>query len=408
MLQAPTSRCVHALIISLLVFALAVPATADAYTIERVGGISTSEDAALAEAAPQVDIPAGMLRTTDGRTLWERDPEAERAMASITKVMTALVVLENADPDEVVTISTNAAAVKESGVDLVAGQSYTVQQLLEAMLVPSANDAAYALAEHVAGSEDAFVQMMNAKAVDLGLDETAFTNPHGLDEPGHHTSAEDIATLTSVAMADARFVAIVATPAITINGKLWESSNKLLGSYDGANGVKTGWTDDAGYSLVASAQRAQIGLVAVVLGASSENERFVEARRLLDWGFQHYAVTEVATAETTAGLVPVTDYLDTTVAAVVAESAAVPVFDLDGTVTTSVDLVSEVNAPIEAGQRLGTLSVVQGGRLLAQVPLVAAQPVAEPEGWDAVEIWFTRVWRTVFGGQIQAAAVALM
>lgn len=406
------SRRLHALIIAFLAVALSFPVPITGYSLERVGGVSVSENAALAQSAPAVSIPSGILRTTDGRTLWERNATDERAMASITKIMTALVVLDKADPSEKVTISPAAASVKESGVDLVAGETYTVQQLLEAMLVPSANDAAWALSEHVAGNEAAFVAMMNQKAADLGLEHTAFTNPHGLDEPGHHTTAEDIADLTAVAMADSRFASIVQMPAITMTvggvQKRFESSNKLLTTYDGANGVKTGWTNAAGYCVVVSAKRGDIGLVAVVLGAGSEDARFAQARALLDWGFQHYALTQVASAETTAGLVPVTDYLDQRVAAVVADNESVPVFDLDGSVTTSVDLIGEVDAPVAEGQRLGTLSVVQGGRLLAQVPIVAAKKVAEPKGWDAVEIWFTRLWRTVFGGQLQAKPVSVM
>jgi len=246
----------------------------------------------------------------------------------------------------------------------VVGQKLTVGELLEAMLVRSANDAAYALAEHVAGSVEEFVTLMNEKAAGLGLAHTSFANPHGLDAPEHYTSAEDLATLASIAMADQRFADIVSQPSVTVLGadglKRYDNSNKLLGSYEGADGVKTGWTNKAGYCVVASATRGEVGLIAVVLGTDDENERFSEARTLLDWGFEHYAVTRVATAETTAALVPVSDYLDRTVTAVVAEDAAVPVFDLEGDVSSSVDFVGDVDAPVTRGQRLGTLTVVRG------------------------------------------------
>lgn len=413
MLRTPlTQRMLRPLIIALLSVAVAVSSPLTAVAVETIGGVAIADDPARAAAAPAVPMPAGVLRTTDGRTLWEREPHEQRAMASITKIMTALVVLDEADPTETVVVSPAAAAVKESGVDLVAGERFTVQQLLEATLVPSANDAAFALAEHVAGSEAAFVELMNKKAAELGLGETHYSNPHGLDEPGHYTCAGDIATLTTVAMADPRFSAIVSKPSIswTSGGvtKVHESSNKLLGAYDGMLGGKTGWTNDAGYSVVLTARRGEIGLVAVVLGGTSENDRFVQARSLFDWGFTHYAMTEVASEDTTAGLVPVTDYLDRTVAATVASDAVVPVFDLDGEVTSRLDLVSEIDAPVEAGDRLGTLTVVQGTRLLAQVPVVAAEDVAEPDAMDAIGIWFTRVWRTMFGGELQAAPVRVM
>ncbi len=357
-------------------------------------------------------MPAGALRTGDGRTLWDRGADAERAMASTTKIMTALVVLDRTELTERVTVTGGAAGVGEAEAGLVAGESYTVQQLLEAMLVRSGNDAAFALAEHVAGDENAFVALMNEKAVELGLSHTAFTNPHGLDEDGHHTSAADLATLTTVAMADPRFAAIVNMPrvSVTAGGRTttFDNSNKLLGTYEGATGVKTGWTSDAGYCLVASAQRGSISFIAVVLGTSSEDARFEQARTLLDWGFAHYAETQVASKETTAALVPVTDYLDRTVTAKVAEDAVVPVFDLDGEVVSRVDMIREVEAPVVAGQRLGTLTVVQGERLLAQVPIVAAGDVPAPDAWDAAGIWFTRLWRRVFGGDLQASAVPVL
>lgn len=381
-------------------------------SLESVGGVSIAEDSALAAEAPDVRMPAGILRTDDGRTLWEREPHQQRAMASITKAMTALVVLDEAELTETVTIGARAAAVSESGVDLVAGERFTVEQLLEAMLIPSANDAASALAEHVAGGEAEFVALMNEKAAALGLAHTVFTNPHGLDEPGHYTCAGDIATLMSVAMADPRFAAIVAKPGITWRSggvsKVHENSNKMLGEYGGMLGGKTGWTNRAGYSVVLSARRQEIGLSVVVLGGTSEDDRFVQARKLLDWGFSHYKMTRIASAETTAGLVPVTDYLDLTVPARVAEDAAVPVFDLDGDVSARLDLVSEVDAPVVAGDRLGTLTVVQGTRLLAQVPVVAAADVPRPGLWDTVGVWFARAWRTMFGGKLQADPVRVM
>lgn len=406
------SRRVHALVLATLLLAFAHPAVGEAASVERVGGVSVAEDPTLAEAAPSVSMPAGVLRTSDGRTLWERDPDAERAMASTTKIMTALVVLDRADLTDTVTVSPLGAAVGEATADLVPGQTLTVQQLLEAMLVRSGNDAAFVLAEYVGGDIESFVALMNAKAVELGLSHTSFANPHGLDAEEHHTSAADLATLSVVAMADPRFASIASMPSVSLStgGRTtaYGSSNKLLGTYEGATGVKTGWTSDAGYCLVASAKRGDIGFLAVVLGGKSEDDRFVQARELLDWGYTHYTMTPVATAETTAGLIPVTDYLDRTVAAVVAADAVVPVFDLDGEVVTRLDMLSEVDAPVAEGQRLGTLTVVQGSRLLAQVPVVAAADVPRPDGWDTIGIWFTRLWRTVFGGQQQAAAVPVM
>jgi len=404
-------HAVRALVTTALAAMLAL-GPASAYADESIGGLPVDGSSELSEAAPRVQMPSGILRTMDGRTLWERDADTERAMASTTKIMTALVVLDHAEPSERVTVSASAAGVGEAEVDLVAGQTLTVGELLEAMLVRSANDAAFALAEHVAGSVDGFVGLMNKKASELGLVHTSFANPHGLDAPNHYTTAADLATLGTIAMADPRFAEVVGKSDVMVPGaggmKRYESSNKLLGSYEGATGIKTGWTGKAGYCLVASALRDDVGFVAVVLGTDSEDARFDDARDLLDWGFQHYSMVPVATAETTAALVPVADYLDRTVTAKVGDTAVVPVFDLDGDITSRVDMVPEVGAPVAAGQRLGTLSVVQGQRLLAQVPIVAASAVPEPDTWEGVTIWFTRAWRSVFGGSMQATAVPLM
>lgn len=408
--------CAQRALVSLsLAIALLVAPSAWASSAEtdRIGGLSVAGDPALASVTPEVSIPAGVLWTGDGRPLWERDADARRAMASTTKLMTALVVLDSADLEEVVTVSRRAASVGEAGVELVAGQKMTVREMLEATLVRSGNDAAFALAEHVAGSVEAFVQRMNDKAAELGLDDTAFDNPHGLDAVGHYTSASDLATLATVVMADERFAAMVTQPSVSVRGtggsvKVYENSNKLLDSYAGATGVKTGWTSKAGYCVVASAEREEVGLIAVVLGAASEDDRFDQARTLLDWGFDHYALTPVSSAEETAALVSVTDYLDRTVAARVAQTVSVPVFDLDGEVTSRIDVIEEVVAPVVAGQRLGTLTVVQGDRLLAQVALVAAADVPAPDLWESIGIWFTRLWRTLFGGERVAEPVFVM
>ncbi len=380
---------------------------------DLVGGVRLADDPSRASVSPQVRMPAGVLWTLDGRALWERRPYERRSMASTTKIMTALVALEAGGLDEQVSVSAAAARVGEAGIGLSGGQTVTVRELIEGTLIKSGNDAATALAEHVAGSTEAFVIRMNQRAAELGLTHTAYTNPHGLDEPGHHTCAADLATLASVAMADPVFAEMVARPEMVVrrpNGTtgVFENSNKLIGTYPGATGVKTGWTSKAGYCLVASAERDGVAFVAVVLGGVSEDDRFAQAATLLDWGFAHYRNTPLASADETAALVPVSDYLDRTVAAIVAEDAVAPVFDIDGDVTRNLDLVADVAAPVERGQRLGTLTIRQGDRLLAQVPVVAASAIERPGALERITIWFTRLWRSIAGGQQIAAPAALM
>lgn len=380
---------------------------------DTLGETPVSSSKTLGAIAPDVTLPAGILETADGELLWARVQDEERSMASTTKIMTAIVVMDSGvQLDERVTVPPEAAKVGEAGVGLVPGQGLTVRQLLEAMLVHSGNDAAITLAVHVSGSLDAFVEAMNAKAIELDLRNSTFTNPHGLDEAGHHTSAADLATMARYAMRNQVFRDIVRMKEVRIpagsSTRRFDASNLLLGTYTGATGIKTGWTSDAGYCLVASAERGGIELYTVVLGTKTENARFVQAKRLLDWGFAHYAVRQVTSAEQTASIVAVTDYLDRTVPALVAETTSTAVYDIRGPVTVQADVIGEVAAPVVKGQRLGTLTVKQGGRLLAQVPIVAAQAVPVPTFWEGVQIGATRFWRQLFGGALKAVPVTVM
>ncbi len=370
--------------------------------VDSIGGVPLPEASALATAAaPDLKMAAGMLMASDGRELWSRDADAQRAMASTTKIMTAVVVLENADLAQVVTVSSAAATVGESAADLRAGETMTVATMLEALLVKSGNDAAIALAEHVAGSEAEFVAMMNAKAAELGMSNTNYANSHGLDQIGHHTSARDLATISRYAMAQPEFrrcVGLLSTVVESSRGThTLYNSNELLLNFDGANGIKTGWTNDAGYCLAASAERDGVELTAVVLGAASEQERFDQAAALLDWGFAHYSVRTLASAEETVGTIPVSDYLDVDVVAVLPDGVTAPVFDLDGEIERIVTLEPELDAPVTVDQRVGTLTIKQGDRLVAQAPVVAASNVVKPGFLEAVGIALQRVWRGIFG-----------
>lgn len=364
-------------------------------------------------ALPDIDAPSGVLLTMDGRELWARDPQKPRAMASITKVMTAVVVLERmrGKLDKRIRMSADAVAIEESSARWKVGQSVTVRQLLEAAVVHSANGAAFALAQEVGGNETGFVKLMNEKADALDLEDTLYVNSHGLDDPGHHSTARDIAVLARYAMKMPEYRRMAGLERVVVPGpdgpQTLEATNKLLGSYDGCTGIKTGWTDDAGYCLSAAARRGGNELVAVVLGASSEEERFRQTRALLDWGFKHYRTREVATAEETVGAVPVSDYLDVTVPVKVGGSQALPVFDLDGPVQRRIELDEEVTAPVRAGQRVGTVTVYQGDRMLAQLPAVTSWDVRRPGFFRRLQVSSVRLWRSVFGGARMARGTVI-
>lgn len=220
-----------------------------------------------------------MIDLPSGSTLFEKAPDEPRAPASTAKLMTALVVRDQAPLDEVVVITGAAAAMEGSRMGLAAGERLSVLDLLYGLLLPSGNDAAVALAEHVAGSEADFVAMMNAKAAALGLRSTHFANSHGLDAPGQVTTARDMALIASAALQDAELARIVAKPAAEVAGRTLANTNELLSAYADAAGVKTGTTDEAGECLVAAVRRGSHLVLLVELGSSA---RYEDARRLLD------------------------------------------------------------------------------------------------------------------------------
>jgi serine-type D-Ala-D-Ala carboxypeptidase (penicillin-binding protein 5/6) len=409
--SSPTRTWTRLLLAAILMLGVVAPAFGIVRPTDTLGDVAVSDmPAESASAAPDLDTASGVLMASDGRILWSRSPDEERAMASTTKIMTAIVALENASLDEPIVVSQRAATIGEAAARLKAGETYPLRTLLEAMLVKSGNDASIAVAEHVGGSVEGFAAMMNDKAAQLGLEHTSFVNPHGLDAPGHYTSAADLATLARYAMANDEFRRMVALESVVIEAsggpQELENGNLLIGTLEGATGVKTGWTSRAGYSLVASAERGGIELFAVVLGTQNEMERFQQAGLLLEWGFVHYAEQRLAETGEVLGTLSVSDYLDREIEAVVGVPATLPVFDLAGEVTRTVTLPESVDAPIARGDRLGTLSLVQGERLIAQVPLIAVEDVRRPTWPERAWIAIVRAWRSVFGTSPEAVPVS--
>lgn len=394
-------RVIHLLLAATLAFHL-LPATALAQAGDRVAGTSPARLGISKKALPAVGMEAGLLVTDDGRELWSRHVDDRRAMASITKIMTAIVALENSQPQEIVTISAKAKATGDSSTFLKAGQKLPMSELLEGLLVKSSNDAAAAIAEHIAGDEDRFVARMNQKAAELGLTRTHYTNSHGLDEKDHYSSAADIAVLSRYAMRDERFRAIVGKSNVRVgSSEPQHNTNLLIGTYDGANGVKTGWTNDAGYCLVASAKRGRIELYAIVLGTPGDQSRHAQARELLDWGFAHYREQKLSSARTIVGESVVLDYVDVTVPGAMAIDTRRPVFDLNGPITRSVTM-AEVHAPVRAGDRIGVATFTQRDKVIASVPLVATTSVDKPNPFERIGIAMVRVWRRFTGSTVVA------
>ena len=224
-----------------------------------------------------------------GVVIASQDADIERPMASVTKIMTAIVVVENAELDELVRISASAAATGEAEIGLVRGERWSVRDLLAAVMVRSGNDAAVALAEHVGGSVEGFAELMNAKAAELGLEHSQFVNPHGLDTDGHYTSAADLVVMAEVALQDPYLARLARTSRITFKpdpsgvSRVANNTNRLLGIYPGIAGLKTGFTNDAGRVLVSVLERKGQTLIGVVMGSE---DHFDDSRRLLDYGHE--------------------------------------------------------------------------------------------------------------------------
>ena len=247
---------------------------------------------------------AVLMETSSGKILFEKNPHEQRPCASITKVMTMLLVCEAIDNgklslDDTITASAHAASMGGSDIWLEEGETMSADDMIKATVVASANDAAVALAEHLCGSEEVFVEKMNEKASQLGMNDTVFKNCNGLDEDGHITSAYDVAVMSRELM---KHEMIFDYTSIWLDnlrdGKTQiVNTNKLLKTYKGITGLKTGTTNDAGCCMAASATRGDMSLVAVVLGCNSGKERFSDAAALLDYGFANFSVTQLKAHE---------------------------------------------------------------------------------------------------------------
>ena len=322
--------------------------------------------------APAVTCDACVVVADTGRVLWARRAAAPRANASTTKMATALDVLEHARPPETVAVSATAAATGGGGLDLHAGERYAVKELLYALLLTSSNDAAVALAEHVAGSESAFVVQMNELAEALGLRGTHFVTAHGLDAPGHQSTARDLATLGFEVLGVPLLASMVATTETEISGPpgsiALENRNPLLEGYDGAIGIKTGFTAAAGNVLVAAARRNERTVVAVTMGAEDASE---DARELLDLGFARLSRTLIVGAGEVVGTVT----FDPGGSVPVISGQAFRGMYHPDTVTATFVADPTVTAPVRPGEPLGRVVVTSAGEAVATVEAVAAGEV---------------------------------
>ncbi len=324
-----------------------------------------------------------LMEKTTGQVLYAVNEHEQLEPASVTKVMTLLLVMEAIDSgslgyDDVVTASAYASSMGGSQIWLKENEQMTVEELLKAVCVASANDASVALAEHIAGSAEAFVEKMNQRAAELGMADTHFVNPTGLPAEGHVTSAYDIALMSRELILhhpDIRRFTTIWMDTLRDGEFGLSNTNKLIRYYEGATGLKTGSTDSALYCLSATAERDGMELIAVILKSPTSDKRFEGAKALLNYGFAAYGLAEVAPEEP---LAPIPVRLGTAAAVLVRLEGAEALLvarDKMGALEVRTQLETELSAPVEKGEQVGTLTVTSGGEVLARLPLVAAETV---------------------------------
>ena len=429
-------RNIRAIAIALLVscslawtFASSDYAYADVRADDVIMGKAVSERDLAISQCPSIAAEYACLIGSDGTVYFERNSHSPAQIASITKVMTAIVALENAAPDTVVGVSEEAALIGESTAGLVEGDSMSLDEALKALLVPSGNDAAQAIAETVGaqmiasdpslGSDpvQVFVDAMNKKAADLGCSDTLYENPHGLDDDQFagslHSTASDQAKVALYAMKNPTIRSIVAggdtTIEITRDGEKehidLESTDMMLDLYEYAIGIKTGFTEAAGASFAGAANKDDFELYAIVLNSTDEIQRFGDAMNLFDWVYEHMtqvplansAQTSTSSIEGQSSSVPLiaavshADWIDTTVPATLADpNATVAIFDVDGNVNASYEFL-ELHGDVHAGDKVGTVTYTQHNKVVAQQDLVACEDVPAPNFFDGVGVWWTRL-----------------
>lgn len=329
-----------------------------------------------------------------------KNEDVKSAMASTTKIMTSIVILEKADLDEMVTVSAKAGGTGGSRLGLKKGDKASVKNLLYGLMLRSGNDAAVALAEHVGGSVKEFAEIMNEKASELGLTNTHFVTPHGLDDANHYTTALELAKLTDYAMNNETFAKIVGTKSITIyinnQPRQINNTNELLGTLNGVVGVKTGFTNNAGRCLVTETKRNNMDIITIVLGADTKKDRTKDSVNLIEYTFSKYKMYNVEeqiieefnkwkNINEKRILITKGKQSNPKLALGAIEKAIIPICD-DDKIEYSINVLTEVEAPVEQWNVIGTLTVKLNGEILENIDIVNINEVQKRDWKDYFKI----------------------
>ncbi len=365
------------------------------------------QETLAAKATPQFQInakAAALVEAETGTMLYAFNENEPLPIASITKIMTMLLVMEAIDggkikPTDTTTISANATRMGGSQVYLKEGEVFTVEELLKAVAVHSANDASVALAEIISGTEEAFVAAMNEKASELNLKNTKFLDCTGLTDEGHYSCAIDVATMSRELLNK--------HPKIVHYTTIWhdtfrdgkfdlDNTNKLVKRYRGTTGLKTGFTSKAGFCLAASAERDGSKFISVILGSDTNEHRFAESARLLDFAFSNWESARIEKEGLEAGVIRVKKGVTTEIPVIFAGNAVVVVKKgSKGKITENLEIPENINAPVKSGQTIGVLNIELEGERLASIDVVAANDSLKCTFGLAFGMLFKK-WATLF------------
>ncbi len=354
----------------------------------------------LAISNEEITAPSALLMEADsGKVIFDKDSHQTRACASITKVMTLLLIMEALEDgslklSDIITSSAHAASMGGSDIWLEEGESMTAEDMIKAITVASANDAAVAMAEHISGSEESFVNKMNERAKALEMNDTFFKNCNGLDEEGHVTSAYDVAIMSRELIKHGQIYNYSTVWMDTLReGKTQiVNTNKLLKSYNGAKGLKTGTTGDAGSCISAVAQRDGVTMLAVVLGCVTGSDRFDDATKLLDYGFANYTRYKTELPQDLVSSVKVKGGMQTEVKTETTLPQSLTVEKTEAkNIRCETSLQEEVQAPVKQGQILGKLSYKSGDDIISEVDIVAANSVDAINFSDVMKLMLSKM-----------------
>ncbi|MBR3689599.1 MAG: D-alanyl-D-alanine carboxypeptidase [Eggerthellaceae bacterium] len=449
---------------ALLALCLSVPllpgkAHADVLDTDVLAGISVEQRGVSPALCPNISASSAILIDEEGRVLFERNVDQQQHIASVTKIMTAIVALEGFPLDTPITVTEEAAKIGESSAGLQQGDTMTLDTALHGLLISSGNDAAISISDTLGGllratggiapegyelpsiqitegmsNTDIFVAVMNAKAAQLGMNDSLFANPHGLDTGSYdkemYSTARDVANMAAYAMKNETFRAIVAQEGYILNinhadgtpGTIeLKSTDMLIGKYDGACGVKTGYTEQAGQCFAGACSRDGYDIYAIVLNCASVEQRFDDAKQLYNWYYNNCVTYSLANSDVVAPVnlngetleAPIVaevahhSWLDKTVQATIADpKQSIDVFAFDGNISQEFKL-DDVSGNVSVGQKLGTISYYQHNEHIATVDVVAAENVAAPGIIENLKIAWERLWLNIKGEPTHAESVIL-